>query len=347
MMKQENIFRKLGTILNELNDQYEFLSQNPNQLNELELELFYANASFLSDHIQIIKKLNANPPVRNLTAGNEVMVATPPQENKLIQAELPVESQIGIPENTTVPIQENTVPPMMPNAEVQIEEPLPTDHKKGDEIFRPDNSPTSFELILNEQHDDAQQFEYEVKPRVMDLYDRPLSEEEQHIIAKKIDEAQIVGETDDDEIGPEPFLMVKEEPVVEQPVAPIDLTGQELPAPQVSNAHQPKEDPNFRPTLNDILAAKSGGGTINTGTVSVGTRDLKQLISLNDKMLYIKDLFNGYNLAYAEAIDVANKLPNFDAAAHFFTTNYAQKNNWAEKQATVDQFYQVLAERFG
>ena len=57
-MKQEALFKKLGNILNELNEQYQFLAQNPEQLSEVELELFLANASFLTDHIQIIKKLN-------------------------------------------------------------------------------------------------------------------------------------------------------------------------------------------------------------------------------------------------------------------------------------------------
>ena len=48
MIKQEDLFKKLGLILSELNDQYQYLSQNPQQFNELELELFHANADFLA-----------------------------------------------------------------------------------------------------------------------------------------------------------------------------------------------------------------------------------------------------------------------------------------------------------
>ncbi|PIH00450.1 hypothetical protein CS542_04505 [Pedobacter sp. IW39] len=47
--------------------------------------------------------------------------------------------------------------------------------------------------------------------------------------------------------------------------------------------------------------------------------NLKQAISLNDKMRYIKDLFNGYNLAYAEAIDLVNKMHDFKSADEFYS----------------------------
>ncbi|MNY48867.1 hypothetical protein D3C86_1842400 [compost metagenome] len=63
-------------------------------------------------------------------------------------------------------------------------------------------------------------------------------------------------------------------------------------------------------------------------------------------MLYIKDLFNGYNLAYAEVIDLLNKMPDFKAADSFLQNNYALKNNWASRQATVDKFYELLNQRF-
>ena len=105
------------------------------------------------------------------------------------------------------------------------------------------------------------------------------------------------------------------------------------------------EDPGFKPTLNDLLASKAER-SVNHQNGASAISDLKQGINLNDKLVYIKDLFNGYNLAYAEAIDIANKLPNFEAADNFFKKNYAIKYNWAEKQATVDKFYALLNQRF-
>ncbi|HEX8018826.1 hypothetical protein, partial [Mucilaginibacter sp.] len=57
-MKQMDVFKKIGGILKELNDQYDYLAADPSELNELELELFVANAHFLKDHAEILRRIN-------------------------------------------------------------------------------------------------------------------------------------------------------------------------------------------------------------------------------------------------------------------------------------------------
>ena len=57
-MKQTEVFKKIGGIIKELNDQYEYLETLNGELNDLELELFVSNAHFLTDHIEILSKLN-------------------------------------------------------------------------------------------------------------------------------------------------------------------------------------------------------------------------------------------------------------------------------------------------
>ena len=57
-MKQKDVFKKIGGIIKELSDQYEYLETVPDDLNDLELELFVSNAHFLTDHIEILCKLN-------------------------------------------------------------------------------------------------------------------------------------------------------------------------------------------------------------------------------------------------------------------------------------------------
>lgn len=60
MMNKKEILKKVGDIISELKDQYEYLSENPENLNDLELELFAANSEFLSNHISVLIKLNGN-----------------------------------------------------------------------------------------------------------------------------------------------------------------------------------------------------------------------------------------------------------------------------------------------
>src|SRR3954462_10283080 len=58
MMKQKEVFNKIGGIIKELNDQYQYLQTSPEALNDLELELFVANTHFLADHAAVLRKIN-------------------------------------------------------------------------------------------------------------------------------------------------------------------------------------------------------------------------------------------------------------------------------------------------
>src|SRR4051812_12004001 len=57
-MKQPEVFKKIGGIIQEIQEQYEYLQASTESLNDLELELFVANTHFLKDHADILRKLN-------------------------------------------------------------------------------------------------------------------------------------------------------------------------------------------------------------------------------------------------------------------------------------------------
>ena len=385
MIKQEDLFKKLGLILSELNDQYQYLSQNPHQFNELELELFHANADFLADHVQIIKKLNTKAlgqddtaHVPEISADQFVELELPKdthEENQLAEITFADDNSEAYTEEASEEKEKEVIVEHEEAIFDQdiVEEPVVRFEEIEKEVFKLDPEPSTFEFILNDhsEHetisakvetssndDDSfiidkipiateEKFEFEEKS-VDELFNRPLSDEEERVLAEKIklreqlskDETATSGE--EDEIGPEPFLVQKEE---DFPIEKEELTLAVAPAEAVEiNNVEPVEDPTYKATLNDLLA-KSRSTNVNTAN-SAKISDLKQAINLNDKLLYIKDLFNGYNLAYAEAIDLANKLPDFESADNFFQKNYAVKNNWAAKQATVDKFYELLNQRF-
>jgi hypothetical protein len=148
------------------------------------------------------------------------------------------------------------------------------------------------------------------------------------------------------------------EPVVQyQQPAPFlkedDVKAQEIPKPTSTLIPDKVEEKVVqpaaaasRPTLNDLLASSQKTNSYNQETSAPTVTDLKKAVNLNEKLLYIKDLFNGYNLAYSEAIDIINKLPDFKSADTFLQNNYAIKNNWQAKQTTVDKFYGLLKQRF-
>lgn len=338
MMNQQDIFKKIGLILNELQDQYEFLAQNPSQLNELELELFLANANFLSDHVQIVRKINNNPPVKQIQEHAEITedAADIPSVVTAFSEPLPLEPPVEIPLET--PVEKPEVSTLVVETAVFVDTPTesllideaataqehiepivePEDHEIfrldtapenqfQDELFNLAQEPAKFEFIMNEDSH-ADKFDFEDQS-IDDIFDRPLSKEEERIIAEKQNQVSAVPIQESI-----PEVVAEEAPIL---------------------------------TLNDLLAGKSSNTiNVNEANFKAPITDLRQAINLNEKLLYIKDLFNGYNLAYAEAIDLINKMSDFQTADNFLKNNYAIKNNWASKQTTVDQFYELLNQRF-
>ncbi len=314
MMNQGDLFKKIGNILVELQDQYQNLALNPQALNELQLELFLTNVNFLADHIHIVMKVNQHHEVKALEAGvNEVKASNP--ENAVLRAE---------------------------------------------------QEPDAFEFMMSKERQEPK-FEFEEK-EVNEIFNRPLSAEEQRIVAEKQAlkaQQQVEKVEDEEETGPEPFLVspavevLPEEPLMvevqrEEPIfmmpapaaieKPAEVKRMEPVKEEVVMAAPVPEKP-VKLTLNELLANSRNGSTpadLPKSEIS----DLKLAISLNDKLLFIKDLFHGYSLAYAEVIELLNKMPDFKTADAFLQKNYAQKNDWLSKQDTVDRFYDFLHRRF-
>lgn len=367
MMNQEDIFKKVGQILNELQDQYDFLAQNPAQLNELELELFLANANFLSDHVQILKKINSSKPLLTLpehAKDQSPLVLTPAQEPESVteQDVTDISEQLQTSEN----VQEPEMPKEKTLEELEAEYATANEPELGNIDFaaamttaHPEKTeeetvePLKFEFLLNDAVDEDR-FEFEEQP-VETIFDRPLSKEEEEILAEKKklrDDSALYGQVTDapvskqEELKPEPTALVQDKPETKVVQQPADLTP--VPDKPEEKVVNPSEQTSARPTLNDLLAGKNSfSGSINEDNNKPVVTNLRQAINLNEKLLYIKDLFNGYNLAYAEAIELVDKMPDFKTADNFLRNNYAVKNNWAAKQGTVDQFYELLNQRFG
>ncbi|WP_316816084.1 hypothetical protein [Pedobacter nyackensis] len=365
MMNQEDIFRKVGQILNELQDQYEFLARNPNQLNELELELFLANANFLSDHVQIVKKINSHKPVKVIPEHTEdqspVVLVTPvvavepmPEPEPVKEVELVKETNMS-KEKT---LEELEAEYAANELEFTEKEPAPVASVvEFDEKEEVQPEPFKFDFLLNDDPA-SDKFEFE-EQSIERIFDRPLSREEEEIIAQKqkLRDSQMRSvETVEEvvvpdpiprvqEVKPEPVKLVSEEPKEQIPQSPVSpAVVIDTPVEKITKEPEVIQG---RPTLNDLLAGKSNfSNSVNEDNNKTSITDLKQAINLNEKLLYIKDLFNGYNLAYAEAIELVNKMPDFKTADNFLQSNYAVKNNWTAKQSTVDKFYELLNQRF-
>jgi hypothetical protein len=300
-MNNKEIFKKVAGIIAELNEQYEYLSKDPENLNELELELFAANADFLSDHITILHKLNQNskthspepePAVAAQIITPEPFVREKPSENLII------EEEVTIPE---------------------------------------------WKFEINDEA--VQSFDYEEKA-AHDLFDRPLTEEEMEVIEQKT-QLKVQPENDFEmKIEESSDSEQTVEALTEADINPVFGIFDENTVEETVNIATKPDAEEHPLTINEILASQASQSTVSSQFAQRQVKDLKSLINLNDKLVFVRDLFNGYSLAYSEAIEILNRFESFESADNFLKQNYSSKNNWAEKQNVADKFYEILNQRF-
>lgn len=304
-MNKKEIFRKIGGIIAEITEQYQYLSEDPENINELELELFVANAHFLSDHLVILQKIKSSA----VKASPEIAEYKSPEikPSSGITLEAQVKQSIVAPENSGEKSMISEKNQILSKAESAPKSIFEFENKPIEQLL--DQSLTLDELqVLNEKA------EIEKEP--------PAKKEE--IEAVPIKEAEALNTS---------APIIKEVTLSERTIA---IPLEKLSDFSASNA----------PTINELLSEKSSSNTLASQFSQQPVKDLKSIINLNDKLLFVKDLFKGYSLAYSEAIEFLNRFDSFETADNFLKTNYAAKNSWSEKEATVEKFYEILNRRF-
>jgi len=374
-MKQKEVFKKIGGIIQELSEQYDYLQTTVDNLNDLELELFVANAHFLTDHIEILCKLNLqNRPKRPLIEKPEpanyqqkffepVVQQMKPEPGlkdikpvkttpKLIEAapvnkepepEKPEEKTVEQPVDAVVviPAEKPAKKEKQPEPEEQASTPVFDFTSQAPEdsysFIREEPETIRHELIM----DEADNWEDEAEPLIEELKadEEKVEEIETPPIAEEVFEVPVaeIATTEPEEV---PVAEIEEEKPEEAPV--VELAVEKL------DDKVPAKDEDEVITRNQKISAQMGDKPISkTDQASIKPiSDIKLAITLNDKLMYVKDLFNGYNLAYSEAIEILNRFSTFEEAQRFLKTNYVTKNNWEGKAATAEKFYALLRRRY-
>lgn len=315
-MKQKEVFKKIGSIIKELNDQYEYLQTTNDELNDLELELFVSNAHFLADHIEILCKLNLQNRKNTIVNSAPVITEENIHEKRYFE---PVVQQMR--HGTGVTDFKVLKKPI----EQEVKENKVEDTQSAPQIeLERGSSEDTYSYIREE-------------PEVI-RHELILSEDE----AWDEDEVNLDYQTDNPDKTPVATQTI--EPVIEfhkvSELNLLDLDNRiETPA---------KKEESGVVTINQKISSQiSFKSILKSEQLAIKPiNDIKPAITLNDKLLYVKDLFKGYNLAYSEAIEILNRFNTFEEASRFLDTNYVIKNNWESKPATTEKFYALLKRRY-
>lgn len=149
--------------------------------------------------------------------------------------------------------------------------------------------------------------------------------------------------------APTPGL--SKETVTDSPEKPIEFSQNHVMETQpteqdeeeAGNEEAKKEEQEAEGTINERF--KSDVPLISDKAADRG--DLRKIIDLNKRYLYVNELFGGDESAYDRAIAELNNLPDYQRAAKYVAEQLEQKLDWSDKKKYRDMFYRSVQKRFG
>lgn len=400
MANKEQLHRKIGDLLVEINEIYSTLHDTNEEGDTLSVDLFEATVHYLSAHVSLYHKMvkteqRESAEVSFGTQADEVAVDLNQVEDGPEEADQDlITHDVAVKTNdpdgdvvfTPITAEEESDSPEIEEQEVETDG-VSDNEDDEEEIEHPDTASDEQEVSSQDDDTAAEADTEEGSGSIEDEGDVDWEDDEDD----DDDEGDEDNDDDDDGEGDEDveeayyedddYLALEDEGagVGEEPGdtsdaaasrdtevsggEPLDENGEvsqevvieekevSLPESDVTPVDQVPEAPARPMSINEILAAQLKGAKTTQATRISGRPerlgDIKTAISLNDKLLFIKDLFNGYSLAYSEAIELLNRYDDLGAAKDFLQSNYATKNNWSAKPDTVDKLYTILEKRFG
>jgi hypothetical protein len=146
-----------------------------------------------------------------------------------------------------------------------------------------------------------------------------------------------------------PTIKYEEKPVVA--VKPQMDMPFEIPAIDIPTlAHQPgaKE-------INDMVAAgnKSLNDKLGSSNTELGEtlkespiKDLRKAIGINDRFVFVNELFRGDEAMYERSIKTINAFAIYPEAEYWINRELKVKIGWNENKEAVKHFYQLVKRRF-
>lgn len=114
--------------------------------------------------------------------------------------------------------------------------------------------------------------------------------------------------------------------------------------PTLSQQVKDKKDPAQEESLNDKL--KQGKIELLEVLKETPIKDLRKAIGINDRFLFINDLFRGDEAMYERSIKTINSFNIYPEAEYWINRELKVKIGWDNENRTVQHFDQLVKRRF-
>jgi hypothetical protein len=140
-------------------------------------------------------------------------------------------------------------------------------------------------------------------------------------------------------------MQPSEEAAEKQPEAVEEVKVEEVSKNQISLLDE-IEARSSEKSLNEKFALSGQQGTLADKLKKQPIKDLKESIGLNQKFLFMNELFQGENIAYNEALDRLNSFPGFNEARTYMVTELSEKYRWDGDSEFVQSFMELVERRY-
>ncbi len=172
------------------------------------------------------------------------------------------------------------------------------------------------------------------------------ADEEKTFEVLQIDEAEVEAELEEIKRKAEEMqrMSVHHKPVIlfEPEDEPIPTFAHQEKKVAVKEVHETIAEEQL--SLNDKL--KQSKMELGEQLVETPIRDLKKAIGVNDRFLYITELFRGDEIMYERSIKTINGFTILPEAEYWIQRELKVKLGWDENSPTLKQFNQLIKRRF-
>jgi hypothetical protein len=189
-----------------------------------------------------------------------------------------------------------------------------------------------------------------------ELIEKPIELSTTKIVEKNVTEQQIEAPARQKEQSPEPepvavYVPVPEEVTVlkepqtvkkEEPIISLrEEKNQQTETPKASILAE-KLSPSESLHINETLAQQKAGGDLSSKLQTSPLSSIISGIGINDKFLYIRELFNNDSDVYNNAVKHLDNADSLGDALNFIKNHF----DWNEKDETVQKFVSLVHRRY-
>lgn len=177
---------------------------------------------------------------------------------------------------------------------------------------------------------------------------QPIEKEEKIVQVLQIDEAEVEAELEEikknldarKKISAQNRPPMLFDPVEDTPTLIHQQTGKDKKSKELHETIAPENSG----SLNERL--KESRTELSDSLQESPIKDLKKAIGINDRYLYINELFRGDEVMYERSIKTINGFSIYPEAEYWIKRELKLKLGWDDKDSTVKQFDQLIKRRF-